>query len=315
MAASEQRDLSLVNGVFCTVSELFLEGRKARNLDLHHIARASVTTTGSTRSRLRGRGMEFFESRPYVPQDEMRTIDWKVSARYSKLFTKVFVEERDRPVYCVVDLRPSMCFGSRRCFKSVLAAHIAAHIAWAARNGGDKISGVVFGGAHEYASRLGSSTKSLAHFFGLLARGTKDLFDQLQPGPTNWLSVLGSLANRVRPGAVVFLLSDFLDIDEGARPLLFRLARKASVFALSIADPLEIELPALGRVGMAYGEERIAFDSNDAVLRKKYQAWWLKRQLEVTALFASVGIPCIKFSTEREPYDQLRILFCGRKGS
>ncbi len=163
------------NGVYCTVQELFVEGQRARDLDLHRLSKTTTVTSGSKRSLLRGRGMEFFESRPYVPLDEMRTIDWKVSARLSKLYTKIFIEERERPIYCVVDLRPSMFFGSKRCFKSVLAAHVAAQLTMAAMHGGDQICGLLFDETAnaQAQGKLGHTRQHVARWFNSLAHGTE----------------------------------------------------------------------------------------------------------------------------------------------
>lgn len=298
---------SLANGVFCTVRELFYEGLKAKDVDLHRISKARAMA-GSKRSKMRGRGMEFFESRPYVPQDEMRTIDWKVSARLSKLYTKVFVEERDRPVYLVVDLRPSMFFGSRHCFKSVLAARIAAQLATAAINGGDQLSGLIFDGFYEHICPLGGSRRNLAGWFGILSEGTKRLLTLHRTGRLQWPLVLRNLASRCRSGAQVFLLSDFLDVEEDLREVLFKLEKKAQVFALSLFDPLEEHMPELGRVGMVFNQERVVFDSDERELKRKYQAWWQGQQSKISTIFGSMGIPHMRFSTADEPNIQLRSL-------
>lgn len=300
------------NGVFCTVHELFYEGLKAKGADLHRAAKTSVVMAGTKRSKVRGRGMEFFESRPYVPQDEMRAIDWKVSARLSKLFTKVFIEERDRPTYLVVDLRPSMFFGSRNCFKSVLAARIAARLATAAVNGGDLLSGIIFDRTKEQHCPLGGSHKNLARFFGILSEGTKNLLLPETEGELGWPLVLRNLTNRCRPGAQIFLLSDFSDLDESSRQILFKLGKKAQVVAFSLFDPLEEHMPALGRVGMVFNQERVVFDSNDRALRHKYETWWRGQQSKISAVFSSLGIPRLNFSTADEPDAQLKRVFSGQ---
>lgn len=296
------------NGVFCTVEDLFFEGLKARNLDLHQIAKTSTVSSGTKRSLIRGRGMEFFESRPYVPLDEMRTIDWKVSARFSKLYTKIFVEERDRPIYCVVDLRPSMFFGSKRCFKSVLAAHLAARLATAAVNGGDQICGLVFDRAQKGQGVLGHNKKHLARLLGSIAEGTKRHLTDEKTEWLSWSQMLSRINHRLRPGALVFLLSDFLDVDETIEPLLFQVRKRAHIFALSISDPLEEHMPALGRVGMAFGDERVVFDSNDRVLKKNYEHWWKERQQKTDELFKKLGITHLRFTTAQEPDALLRAL-------
>src|SRR5437762_2100338 len=125
-------------GVYCTLPELFEDARRV--VGTLHLRRKSRTLhSGAKRSSIRGRGMEFFESRPYVTPDEMRSIDWKVSARLNSLFTKVFVEEKDRPIILALDFRSHIYFGTKNYFKSVLAAKIAARLAQAAINGQDSV--------------------------------------------------------------------------------------------------------------------------------------------------------------------------------
>ncbi len=299
------------HGIVCSVEELFFEGQKAKHLDLHRITKASSISAGSKRSRIHGRGMEFFESRPYVPFDEMRTIDWKVSARFSKLFTKVFIEERDRPIFFVVDLRPSMFFGSRRCFKSVLAAHLAAQLSIAAIHGGDQICGLTFDGERANLGGLGHTRHHLARWFGALAHATQALNSDEKRAFLDWPVVLTRLANRVRPGALVFLLSDFLDASDEMLPLLFRVRKRAQLFAFSIFDPLEEQIPALGRVGMSYGDERVQFDSNDKLLRRNYEHWWREHQEKVRRMFRTLAIPYLRFKTADDPDATLRMMLSG----
>lgn len=310
------------NGVFCTVRELLFEGQKSKGVNLHLRHQSRAVRTGSKRSSVRGRGMEFFESRPYVPQDEMRSIDWKVSARLNTLFTKIFVEERDRPIYVAVDLRSSMFFGSINCFKSVLAARLAARLATAAINGGDHIGGLIFDNRCEIECAIKGGQKNLARFLGMLAAKTIDLDSRLRGNDnliagngishSSWSAVLKRIINRLHPGAAVFLVSDFFDLDHEVRHLLFRLRKKADVFALLIVDPLEEKLPELGTVGMAYGDQKIVFDSNNMRLQKKYLQWRRDSQGDLQAMFSSLDIPMIKFSTATDPDLGMRRVFLGQ---
>jgi uncharacterized protein (DUF58 family) len=299
------------NGVYCTVEELFYEGQRAKGLDLHRLSKASTVMAGSKRSLMRGRGMEFFESRPYVPFDEMRTIDWKVSARLSKLFTKIFIEERERPIYFVVDLRPSMFFGSRRSMKSVLAAHIAAQLSIAAISGGDQVCGLLFDSSFQDQGGLGHTRQHVARWFANLARATKALAEGVAGPFLDWNNVLLRLANKIRPGALVFLLSDFLDMSDEVEPALFRIRKKAQIFAFAITDPLEEEMPPLGRVGMAFSGERVEFDSSNRALKKTYDSWWRTLQASNEARFQKMGISCLHFKTADVPDTALRRILAG----
>lgn len=312
-------DHSLSTGVYCTVHELLFEGLLAKDLDLHRRYKKNTMLVGGRRANVRGRGMEFFESRPYVPQDEMRTIDWKKSARFSKLFTKIFIAERDRPIYIVVDLRPSMFFGSRTCFKSVLACRIAARLATAALAGQARIAGVVFDQREEKQIPLGQSSKTLAAFFGVLAKKSHDLAEQAanetafieEHSVINLEAVVRTLAQRIRPGSLVFLLSDFSDVSSDLRHVLFKLKKKADVMAMAVFDPLEEQLPDLGHVGMEFLDQPIWFNSSESSLKQKYRSYWQEHQQRVQQLFSSLGLSYERFSTAIKPDLLLRALFMG----
>ena len=172
------------------------------------------------------------------------------------------------------------------------------------------VGGLVFDEQEEMHCPLGGSRKTMARWFGILAHGTKAKLDDTRPrGSMNWSIVLKGLVNRCRPGALIFLISDFFDFDGELRHLLFRLKRSANLMAFSVFDPMEEHLPSLGRVGMAFGEERVVFDSSDRRLQKKYEKRWQEQQVQVAEAFRSMGIEHLRFSTADSPDTQLRRLF------
>ncbi|MBT5031007.1 MAG: DUF58 domain-containing protein, partial [Proteobacteria bacterium] len=129
------------SGIYVDLGLLLSSRGWARDLKLFARQAARAMLLGETRSKFRGRGMEFEEVRQYQPGDDIRNIDWRVSARTGGTYTKLFCEERERPVHIVVDQRNSMFFGSAQRFKSVLAAEVASALAWAALAGSDRIGG------------------------------------------------------------------------------------------------------------------------------------------------------------------------------
>lgn len=296
------------SGVSLTVQDLFNEGQKSLGLDLH-FRQSSNFISGDKRSRVRGRGMDFFESRPYVLQDEIKNIDWKVSARLNSLFTKIYTEEKDRPVFIMVDLRSSMFFGSINCFKSVLAGCIAARLAMAAINGGDHVGGLVFNGHDYWQCAIKSGRKNLARLFGLIALQTDKA-----PLPKRDFSFEQVLrhTSKLPAGAMVFLLSDFYNLDPLDKPILYRLKKRADVLAIKIFDPLEKHLPHLGQLAMSYGDEQVVFDSSDRILHKRYEAEQKEHEQKISEIFKSVGIPQIEFSTAVDPAFGLKKIFSGR---
>ena len=132
------------HGVYAELADLIALRYGARNLQIGKRKRALSVLAGPNKSNFRGRGIDFEEVRGYQPGDDIRTIDWRVTARTGSAHTKLFREERERPVLLVVDQRNSMFFGSQHCFKSVLAAQLASLLAWSALNNGDRVGGLVF---------------------------------------------------------------------------------------------------------------------------------------------------------------------------
>jgi uncharacterized protein (DUF58 family) len=299
------------NGIFCSLAELFHEGQKSAGRTLHLRRKARAQSGGLKRSSIRGRGMEFFESRPYVPQDEIRSIDWKVSARLNSLYTKIFVEEKNRPLYFVLDLRPHMFFGTKNCFKSVLLARIAARLAFAGLNGGDQVGALIFNGQNVVNCPPSMRRNHLSRFFGALADATQKKDGEV--ASDFWAPTFKQLCHHVHRGAQVFLISDFLGLDDTlARPWLLRLLKNTDVLALKLSDPLEIELPNIGTVGMSYGSHQIIFDSQDKNIHDQFKSWYLNAEKQQRELFRSLDIPFLEFKTSEDLDVNLNRLFSGK---
>jgi len=300
------------NGVFCSAEELYFEGHRSAGENLHLHRKVLSSLSGQKRSSIRSRGMEFFESRPYVAQDEMRTIDWKVSARKNALYTKVFIEERDRPIFLVVDLRSNMYFGTRQCFKSVMASIIATRLAFAAQSGGDRVGAFILTDKEVIECKKGSSKKSLAYLLGKISEATKILREKSrEPDPEYWHAALLRVSNRIDSGAAIFLISDFYGLSSSARSLLFRIRKRADIFALSVNDPLEQKMPSLGMVGMLLDDQVVVFDSSNTSLEERFRSWYSEQRESSLELFRALNIPHIAFSTAESPNAGLKQIFAG----
>ena len=281
--------------------------RHARNLDL--FPRRAAHRIGSGHgSRRRGRGMEFEEVRVYQPGDDVRNIDWRVTARRSEPHTKVFREERERPVHLVVDLRQSMFFGSRR-FKSAVACELAATLAWAAARNGDRVGGLVFGeaGAHHVRTDRGQrGVLALLRALGATAR----------PRPASPVHEDHSLTRMVeelrhiaRPGAALFLISDFRD--QAGQPeierQLFELARHCDISLLAVQDPLELALPPPGRYAVRTAAQRLlAIDSRNLDARREFERRAQIRSTALQQLASRLDLRLIRASTAEDPQLLLR---------
>ena len=300
---------SKAQGSYTDMSRLLGARQLAKDIDLFSRAPARAQMQGESRSRFRGRGMEFEEARLYSPGDDVRTIDWRVTARTGTPHTKVFREERERPVHILVDQRSNMFFGSQKLFKSVFAAEVASILAWAALEGSDRIGGQIVGDNRETDFRAKRSRHSVLSFIRELHHFNHELpgrnassEDDTKPSIANMLAECERL---VRPGTALFVISDFIDFDEDAQRSLSMIGRHADITLIRVLDPLETEIPAVGRTRLTDGkkEAEIVLDSSTVRLLQAH----LKKQGELllnAANLAKAGL--ISATTNDVPIALLR---------
>jgi len=234
------------HGIVSDLSRLLRSRHWAQHLTLFSYQAARSMLLGNVRSRFRGRGMEFEEVRRYQAGDDIRTIDWKVSARVGKTYTKLFCEERERPCHILVDQRSHLYFGSERQFKSVLAAELATGLSWAALAGGDRVGGQVIGDFAERDSRGRRSKQAVLHFIHDINEFNQALAEpeRLQQNTKDTDSKKSSLAHSLeecrritRPGTAIFIISDFHDFDSASAKELSNLGKHADLSLLHVIDP------------------------------------------------------------------------------
>lgn len=297
-----------LHGAYCEIDELTTARFSAAVTPLHAQKIARAQLLGNTRAILRGRGLEFEEVRAYQAGDDVRAIDWRVTARNGKPFTKLFREEREKPLLIVVDQRQPMFFGSRHCFKSKLAAYLGAWLAWSGLEQGDRIGGLIFGNdeRHEIRPRRTRKTamawlNALQHFNRQLNRNTR-----LHSPEQSLLDALTNLRRVAKPGSTIYLVSDFHgSTHPQVREHLYALARHCEITALFIFDPLERELPPPALYAVTDGSARVTLDSGDRRLRENHRAAFDKHVQYTRQLLQSLAIPMLEISTDEPPLQQL----------
>jgi len=264
--------------------------------------RVRVMTSGGHLSPYKGRGVEFDESRPYQPGDDLRTIDWRVTARTGKPHTKVFREERNRPVFLWLDLRRPMLFATRGEFKGVRAAEMAALIAWSAVAHGDRLGGLVFSESEHHELRPALGARAALRL--LQAVCTNSFW---QP-PASTANVEGDaeralqrLGRVARPGSLIFLLSDFRRLGPDADRHLRKLAGHCDLSLVHFFDPVEAELPPPGRYRIESAGRSFSIDTTDAGSRQRYHERFEARRAGLKALARLPGIRSIDCTTDADP--------------
>ena len=288
-----------IRGAYPTVAPLVRLRHIARQLRLFKPRVNRSDQAGNLLTRYRGRGMNFEEVRYYQPGDDVRSIDWRVTARTGKAHTKLFQEERERPVVILLDLRSPMFFGSQNAFKSVAACSIAAALSWAGLQHGDRIGALLFSdhGVDTVRPRR-SHHAVLAAIHGMVeTAGALD--SPIASGGTQPMSTLLEEARRIaRPGSALFLISDCHDLDESCEQPLYLLTRHADLQVLRITDPLEQQLPDQP-LTISDGRQRTFLGKSSRLLRQQFANQQYRVREETARLCRRLRLPLVDFDNTR----------------
>lgn len=275
-SAQQQLNSLQSNGIQLNVKELLQYKQFAGLIDMKPTRTPQARLAGSYLTKHKGRGMEFDEARHYQAGDDIRAIDWRVTARTGKTHTKVYREERERPVFVLCDLSGSMQFGTQLLLKAVQAAHLSALISWAAAQRGDKVGALIYSdNSHKECKPLSRKRAVLTICHELMQCQNEAIQAQEQGPQANLEQALSRLRRLARPGSLVYIISDFLQLDERALQHLTQISRHCEVSAIAITDPLEHTLPNLRHtqsVNVTDGEQKQTWTLGDPVLAKHYSA-------------------------------------------
>ena len=252
-------------GVTCSIDELISLKPQAEKLKFPLKRKSKSHLTGAKQSTLRGRGLDFDEVRAYQAGDEIRSIDWRVTAKTGTAHTKVYKEEKEKPVYVLLDLRSNMFFGSQHFFKSVSACHVASLLAWASLKNGDRFGALVFSENQHQEQKPKAGNKAALNFINIASHFSDQLLNKTQVNKTkksqseittnhsdtqteNLNSALKKLQQVVRPGSLIYLISDFHDFSDETKKSVSMMSRHNDLIAIHISDPLEQALPQAKRL-------------------------------------------------------------------
>ena len=299
-----------LQGAYIQLEDLIGARFSAKDLKLKQRRKALSLLAGPNKTNFRGRGIDFEEVRAYQPGDDIRTIDWRVTARSGKAYTKLFQEERERPTLVAIDQRQPMFFGSQTCFKSALACYLGALITWSGLHNGDRVGGLVFGNSHHREIRPRRSRQSalalmhlMLEFNQLLNRGSG-----MDASPAQGLEEsLIELRRVTRPGTSVYIISDFAGYDKSdVLKHLHQLSRHCEITALFVYDPLEQQLPPPGQYTVTDGQQRTMIHTSDASVRQHYQEHFEHYQHNLKQQLGKLGIPLIPIGTDQAPLQALQ---------
>ncbi len=277
--------------------------KKVKQIEVSTRSVVNEVFSGEYHSVFKGRGMEFAEVREYQPGDDVRTIDWNVSARSGHPFVKVFEEERELTVMLLVDVSSSGNFGTAEQFKREIAAELSAVLAFSAIKNNDKVGLMIFSDKIE---KFIPPRKGKKHVLRVIR---EILFYKPQDSSTDLNVALEYLSRIIKRKSTVFLISDFLT--ENFEKSLHVANRKHDIIAISVTDPREVSLPNVGLIELLDAEtgESVTVDAGDPQIRNAFYQTASNHRQELSALFRSIGVDHIDILTDRSYIEPITRFF------
>jgi uncharacterized protein (DUF58 family) len=283
-----------------------------RRLALAQRRASAAAMSGPQRAAPRGRGLDFEELREYQPGDDVRSIHWGATARSGRAQSKRYREERERPLWLLVDLRAGMRFATRGRFKSVLAAQGAMAVAWRAHDAGARVGAVLLAEDGLHLIRPAAGRPGIRRLVARLCAAHAAERDPEAAAPR--LARAAALLRRLaQPGCLVHVLSDFRDLDGEAGDRLTALARRTDLFATFIYDPVEAELPAIPEAWLLGESGLYPLSGEDAEYAARYRAAFLAQDARVTGLFRQLRAHLLRLTTHNDLEASLSLLLRARR--
>ncbi|MEJ6651781.1 MAG: DUF58 domain-containing protein [OM182 bacterium] len=303
-------------GALITLPQMLIQRQAAKALAYVSHARSIAGISGLHLSKIRGRGIDFEEFRPYQAGDDIRLIDWRATARTGRAVTKVFREERERPVIIAVDQCSSMFFGSQVAFKSVIAAQAAALFCWLAIDNGDRVGGLVFSDTDASLVRPKRSRRSALHLlnqiftFNQKLNAKKENTPDSEPQSADFrpglAHALGQIRRITKPGSTLYVISDFATLDETALQYLNQLSRHNNVVCCMVYDALEESLPTPGVYSITDGSSKGSINTHSSKARSRYKQQFEERVATIESDLERLKIRLIKLRTNQLVVEQVR---------
>ena len=277
--------------------------KKVRKIEIKTRALSQQVVAGQYHSAFKGRGMAFSEVRQYHYGDDVRFIDWNVTARFNQPYVKVFEEERELTVVLLIDVSGSNLFGTRQRFKSELVTELAAVLAFSAIHNNDKV-GVIF--FSDKVEKFIPPKKGKSHILRII----RELLNyEPAQSPTDIGEALRYLTNAIKKKCTAFMISDF--VDSNFEQALKIAANKHDVVALQVIDRGESQLPDLGLVQLKDPETGRIFlaDTSDKAVRQAHARWWFEQRSRNEEIFNKAGVDVAQLYTDKDYVTPLLELF------
>ena len=296
-------------GVYASLEELIRIRYRARDFSFKPQQPVTSILSGRYASRLRGRGLNFEELRRYQEGDDIRTIDWHVTARTRTPYVRVYTEEKDRAVLLVVDQRLNMFFGTRDRLKSVTAAELAALGAWRALDVGDRVGVVAFNDETLFELPPRRSEQNVMSILNGVLEMNHALHakSRIAPAPGMLNTALEKAMRLAKHDVLVVIVSDFFGVDEQTSKLTARIATHNDILGILVHDPMRLDPPS-GRLRASDGENQLEMDLDDRKLRERLVEDYRDEQERITRFLRRLSAPLLMISNEGDVVSQVRRL-------
>ncbi len=264
------------------------------------------TLSGEIKSALKGRGMELEEVRAYAYGDDIRDMDWRVTARKSEPFTKVYHEEKDREITVLVDMSASMVFGTRNELKTVSAAKIAALLGWYSLKNKDRFGALIFDGENSHYFKPQNNRQNLTAIFKMMAKTSENVLKKSTKGDIS--SALKILQIHQKGHGIIFILSDFSQIDVEKFKQIAALAKNNKVCCINIFDVLEEIAPPDGEYRAVYESQDLTFNTYSDSFKSEYRQYFAFLRENLRRSCQKFSCKYIEIRTDIPVFKQLRII-------
>jgi uncharacterized protein (DUF58 family) len=273
-----------------------------RHLEWTVLRRLDGLLQGDYRTLMRGTGMDLADLREYQHHDDVRHIDWNVTARLQQPHVRVFTEDREMCAWFLLDLSPSMDFGSGEQRKRQISSEFVAVLSRLLTRHGNRVGAMLYGSGVDAVIPARSSRNHVLHLLHTLQTRP----ESAQAGPTRLHKLLESAGNLVRRRSTIFVVSDFISETGWEKPLGL-LARRHEVLAVRLLDPMELELPDLGLIPIRDSEtgEQLLVDTHDAGFRKRFARIAAQREADLRQTLVRAGVDALELSTDGNLLDAL----------
>ncbi len=286
------------NGLSASLEELMNMRRYVVYLHNFKRRRSFSHEAGDIKSAFKGRGMELEEVRSYNYGDDIRDIDWRITARKDAPYTKIFNEEKDHEIYVWVDLSAPMLFGSKKELKSVTAAKITALLGWMALENKDRFGCVIFNGKESWLFKPQNNRAHLLAVLKKLSAASEDILAHPHFEQGEAVKSLKLLEQSAKNKATVFVVSDFNFVDEGLQKQLAALSKKSRLYLMNVFDVLEENPPKAGEYMAEYDGKRLIFDSSPKIYKKDYQSYFAAKRNRLKDFCRRFNCNLLEFRTD-----------------